>query len=86
MSDPHIEPTDKLASLIEDLHDSEINGDIGWFFDGVWRAKLGDPRNGYVAEADGLPSIRQAAEWLRSKAIELYPDSEFANQWRRSSE
>src|SRR5204863_3783688 len=31
-----IEPTDELASLIEDLHDSEINGEIGWFFDGVW--------------------------------------------------
>ena len=56
MSDPHIEPTGELASLIEDLHDSEINGEIGWFFDGVWRVKLGDPWNGYVAEADGLPS------------------------------
>ena len=76
MSD--IEPADELASLLEDLHDSEINGEIGWFFDRVWRAKIGDPWNGYIAEVDGLPSIAQAAEWLRSKAIELYPNSEFA--------
>ena len=76
MSD--IEPADELASLLEDLHDSEINGEIGWFFDRVWRAKIGDPWNGYVAEEDGLLSLAHAVEWLRSKAIELYPNSEFA--------
>jgi hypothetical protein len=76
MSD--IEPAAELASLLDDLHDSEINGEIGWFFDGVWRAKIGDPCNGFQAEIDGLLSLSQAAEWLRSKAIELYPNSEFA--------
>ena len=76
MSD--IEPADELASLLEDLHGSEINGEIGWFFDRVWRAKIGDPWNGYRAEKDGLLSLGEAAEWLRSKAIELYPNSEFA--------
>jgi hypothetical protein len=85
MSDPQIEPTDELASFIEDLHDSEINGEIGWFFDGVWCAKIGDPHNGYKAEGTFM-SLRQATEWLRSKAIEIYPDSEFAKQWRRGSE
>jgi hypothetical protein len=73
-----IEPTDELASLLEDLHDSEMNGEIGWFYDRVWRAKIGDPWNGFRAETDGLLSLGQAAEWLRSKAIELYPNSEFA--------
>jgi hypothetical protein len=28
-----IEPTDELARFLEDLHDSEINGEISWFFD-----------------------------------------------------
>ena len=78
-----IEPADELASLLEDLHDSEINGEIGWFFDGVWRAKIGDPWNGYRAEIDGLPGLSEAAEWLQSKAIEIYPDSEFAKAHRR---
>ena len=72
MSD--IEPADELASLLEDLH----NGEIGWFFDRVWRAKIGDPWNGFRAETDGLLALGEAAEWLRSKAIELYPNSEFA--------
>jgi hypothetical protein len=29
MSDPEFELTDELANLIEALHDSEINGEIG---------------------------------------------------------
>lgn len=81
-----IDPTDELASLIEDLRDSEINGEVGWFYDSVWRAKIGDPWNGYQAEEDGFASLRDAAEWLRSKAIELYPDSAFANGHKRGFE
>jgi len=81
-----IEPADELASLLEDLHDSEINGEIGWFFGRVWRAKIGDPCNGYQAEVDGLPGLAEAAEWLRQKANELYPDSAFAKAYRRGFE
>jgi hypothetical protein len=25
-----------LEQLIQDLHDSEINAEIGWCYDGVW--------------------------------------------------
>ena len=67
MSD--IEPAAELASLLEDLHDSEINGEIGCFFDGVWRAKIGDPWNGFQVETDGLLSLGQAAEWLLELSI-----------------
>lgn len=80
--DAEIKPTDELASFIEDLHASEINGEIGWFFDGVWCVKIGDKHNGYKAE-DAFMSLGEATEWLRSKAIELYPDSQFAKEWRR---
>jgi hypothetical protein len=31
-----------LEQLIQDLHDSEINAEIGWFYDGVWWVKIGD--------------------------------------------
>jgi hypothetical protein len=77
-----IKPVDELAGFLTDLHDSEINGEIGWFYDGVWYAKIGDKLNGYVAE-EGFISLDQAADWLRDKAIELYPDSEFAKEYRR---
>jgi len=76
--DLDFELTDEFASFIADLHASEINGEISWFYDNVWGAKIGDPWNGYRAEKDGLLSLGEAAEWLRSKAIELYPNSEFA--------
>lgn len=81
MSDPHFDPTDELASLIGDLHDSEINGEISWIYDGGWTAKLGDRNNGYEAEAT-FNSLPEAVEWLRAKAIELYPDSDFAEDYR----
>ena len=86
MSNPDFDPTDELAGFIEDLHDSEINGEISWFYDGVWGgAKLGDLLNGYVAEAS-FNSLPEAVKWLRAKAIELYPDSVFAKEYRRGFE
>src|SRR5438067_10073988 len=83
MSDPELEVTDELASFIGDLHDSEINGEISWFFNDVWGVKLGDRLNGYQAEAT-FPSFPQAMRCLRDKALELYPDSEFARDYRRT--
>ncbi len=32
--------------ILTDLHDSEMNGEIAWFYDGAWTATLGDPVNG----------------------------------------
>ena len=84
MSDPEFELTDELASLIEALHDSEISGEIGWFYDRVWRAKIGDPWNGYRAENDGLLSLGQAARWLCDQALHFYPDSDFAREYLRT--
>jgi hypothetical protein len=82
--DAKIEPADEPASLFEDLQDSEINGEIGWFFDGVWRAKIGDPWKGYCAGAEGLPSLGEAARWLCDQALHLYPDSDFAKEYLRT--
>jgi hypothetical protein len=31
---------DRLAA-VPDLHDSEINGSIEWFFDGAWNVLVG---------------------------------------------
>jgi len=59
--------------LIEVLHDSEINGEIGWFYDGVWRANLGDPWNGYRAEKDGFLSLGQAAGGSATKRSTITP-------------
>jgi hypothetical protein len=84
MSDPEFELTDELANLFEALHDSEINGEIGWFFDRVWRAKIGEPCNGYRAETDGLLSLAEVARWLCDQALHLYPDSNFAKEYLRA--
>ncbi len=73
-----------LGTIIAALHDSEINGEISWFFDNSWTVKLGDPVNGYVVEAV-VVSAEEAAEWLRANAVRRYPHSQFALMHPRSA-
>jgi hypothetical protein len=72
-----------LGTIIAALHDSEINGEVSWFYDGVWRVKLGDEANGFDAE-DVVASPSDAAEWLRANAVRRFPFSEFAKRFPRS--
>lgn len=71
----------ELGTIMAALHDSEINGEVSWFFDRVWQVRLGDPQNGYDAGAV-VASIEEVEEWLRANAVRLYPDSEFARLYR----
>lgn len=77
--------TPDLGTIIRELHDSEINGGVTWFYDGCWDMTLGDPLNGIVAKSHEL-TIADAAEWLRATAVARYPDSVFARKWRRGFE
>jgi hypothetical protein len=61
-----------LGTIISALHDSEINGEVSWLYDGVWRVKLGDEANGFDAEAI-VASPADAAEWLRSMPLDATP-------------
>jgi hypothetical protein len=78
--------THDIGQVIQDLHDSEINGEVRWFYDGGWRVRLGDPSNGYDAEGDGVSSLARAVELLRIMAVKHYPDSVFAKKYRRGFE
>jgi hypothetical protein len=51
----------------------------------VWGVTLGDPHNGIDAGAV-VRSIGEAVEWLRSTAVRIYPDSEFARKFARGFE
>ena len=73
-----------LGTIIAALHDSEINGEVSWFFDGVWHVTLGDDANGFVAKAV-VSSPGEAAEWLRATALRHYPASRFATLFPRSA-
>ena len=74
-----------LEQILADLYDSEINASISWFWDGGIDVALGDELNGYVAH-DQLKTLAEAAEWLRAKAVEHYPDSEFTRKHARGFE
>jgi hypothetical protein len=72
-----------LGTIIATLHDSEINGEVSWSYDGHWRVKLGDEINGVDAEAV-VPNPQDTAEWLRANAVRRYPASGFAKLFPRS--
>ena len=78
------QPSPRPGTIIAALHDSEINGEVSWFYDGGWRVKLGDEENGFVAEAM-VSSPQEAAEWLRANAVRRYPASKFARLFPRSA-
>ena len=82
MSEAHIEPTDELAQFLGDLEASEINGEItlSWIYDRLWTVRIG-ALGDYHAEGN-FKSLGEAMNWLRDKVIELYPESQFAKQWR----
>jgi hypothetical protein len=84
MSQSDTKHRQELGTIIVALHDSEINGEVSWFYDGVWRVKLGDEANGFVADAV-VSSPSDAAEWLRANAVRRYPASEFAKVFPRSA-
>ena len=72
MSQSETETRPSLGTIIEALHDSEINGSVSWFFDDVWTVVLGSPQNGIDAEAT-VSNPQEAAEWLRANAVRLPP-------------
>ena len=67
-------------SVFQDLHDSEINARIDWFYDCGFNVSLGDSLNGYKARAIRL-SWEEVERWLTEKAIEHYPLSAFARKY-----
>ena len=53
-------------------------------YDRLWTVRIGALGDYHAEEA--FNSLAEAMEWLRKKVIEIYPDSEFAKEWRRSFE
>ena len=76
MADP---PALTLDQVLADLYASEINARISWLWDGGIDVALGDQLSGYVAEAN-VATFAEAAQWLRDRAVEHFPESEFVRR------
>lgn len=68
-------------SVLQDLYHSEINFTVSTFWDGGFDVKLGDPRNGFVAQTN-CNRWGMVEPWLIAAAIEHFPDSLFARMYR----
>lgn len=64
-------------SILQQLHDSEINATVSSFFDGDWNWKLGDCMNGFTDEGSAF-SFADAEAELSMAACRRYPDSAYA--------
>jgi hypothetical protein len=67
------------GEILQRLHDSEINGGIDWFFDGVWHWQIGDYLNGIKFEGKA-DSLAEAMHDLAENAFVEFPRSNFA-EW-----
>ncbi len=66
-------------SVLQKLHDSEINASVSSFYDRCWTVKLGDEMNGYTAETT-VETMVEAEQWLDKTARAMYPHSAYAKQ------
>src|SRR5579862_4384736 len=66
-----------LATELQQIYDSEINIDIGWFWDGGITVRLGDRMNGYLAE-ETMNTAGDIVPWLQEAIAHFYPDSTYA--------
>lgn len=66
-------------SILQSLHDSEINWSLSAFYDGNYVARLGDEWNGFVAQ-ETCHSIDEAIAWLDRTARDKYPGSVHAKR------
>jgi hypothetical protein len=72
-----------LESVLQQLHDSEINAGVQTFYDAGMRVWIGDEVNGIQAETTinrtaaarlKWPEGFTAASWLHETALRLYPE------------
>ena len=66
-----------LAVELQKIYDSEINIEIGWFWDCGIEVRLGDKMNGYLAE-EILTSTAEILPWLQEAVAHFYPASTYA--------
>ena len=69
-----------LASILDDLYDSEINISISSDWDCGHYVQLGDVRNGFKVSSSFIDSPDVAKELIRM-AIEHYPESDFSKKY-----
>jgi hypothetical protein len=67
----------ELAAELQKIYDSEINIEIGWFWDGGIDVRLGDKMNGYLAE-ENVSSVAEILPWLREAIAHFFPSSVYA--------
>ena len=78
-----------MQQLLCELLESEINAGLQTFAFDIVRVWIGDELNGIGAQAELTPrdpawgDDAAIAHWLHEAATSLYPESDYAQRWRR---
>ena len=67
----------RVLDVLNALYNSETNFQISCFYDGGFRARLGDKMNGFKTD-DNVDSFEDAVNALGDAALMHYPESRFA--------
>lgn len=70
-----------MYNVMQALHNSEINASISSFFDGEWKASLGDEMNGF-SEVTYAESFADAEIALHRMTMRHFPNSVYARKAR----
>src|SRR2546421_2256686 len=70
------------TSVIQRLHDSEINGGVAWPVQGLILAHFGCPLDGIKFDEALVRTFAEAEAWFNRAAASYFPDSTFARQER----
>jgi hypothetical protein len=72
-----------MSSVLQDLYESEINFEIATDWDAGFRVRLGHAFNEKYDAEIWAHTAEEAIERLRQAAIERYPNSKFAKDYRK---
>ena len=70
-------------TILQELHNSEINCGIQCFYDSCWTAWIEDEFNNNKVENASLETENQCHLWLKETAIALFPNSTFTKGQQR---
>jgi hypothetical protein len=69
-----------MIEILDDLYGSEMNWRITTFWDAGYHVEFGDGSNGW-RDATNTDTIQEAVDALKTMAIEIYPESDFAKKY-----
>lgn len=71
----------ELVDMLDEIYESEINFSIVTSDEFGFKVEVGNEFDGFI-DSDSFGSFTEALEWITDKALELYPESDYARRYK----